>query len=572
MTNFGKLRLRSMPDKSRFGLNSWFINQEECYTEEELQFRDRVLVLRKHSKIDKELLQTDSTWFMDKDQAMETINADSWVLQKAWRPKQRLSRDDFHIDLIQRQTFKWEGIDTLSRTIGDYLLLRNNQLEDTHLNQPMNYIFIDLSQLLKRLAANQEANFVIEQLQLIGSYLRDIETLLSRYNGSDRVFLESCRQEIEITIQEDIEQHVQTQQLKTRIQQINLNLHHIGELRHTVLHFALTAETANPHPYWEYYSHPGISHDITPQFPTFVAQNCQTQHQNLESCAGFQFVEGASIDAKEAYAKGLQDLQHLLHTQTLLQQLLAVFDKAGEIFTILQFREQMMHLLHSIEAFITHSQQHIASVLRANNEIYQQFIQDKQELSWWKSYLSTQPASIDAFINNQDNLARFPANLKSLQQANLELFHQLGATNAYLQQTTLTKQLALADDTREIVRELTRKMQNLLAPDSPKRLIKASEKLQLTRNKRSANPLVSPIMTNQLFWQTTPHKAPRLQVPKIAASANTSTGSNMPLLTIGMMTLIPLALILLFLLITYIYKKRKEDEQKLEPRDSLLPK
>ena len=185
-----RVTYRSMPHTNRFGLISQLWFDESCYTDAELQFRTRALSYRQNSGLAPELLETDNKWFdEDEDAALLDVNEQSWILNSAWRPKTSIARDHFHMPLSHNQAYIWGELGTLIRFIGDYLLLRNRDLPDAHLNQPMNFILLDVAKILKRLAVHPDGQHVIGQISLLRKYLRKIETHVSPTEGRDRLFV-----------------------------------------------------------------------------------------------------------------------------------------------------------------------------------------------------------------------------------------------------------------------------------------------------------------------------------------------------------------------------------------------
>lgn len=105
---------RSMPDQSRFGFFFGLFHDESCYTEEELQFRNTILGLRKASDLDPELLQTNNRWFDEDDTvALLNINQNAWVLPAESKPRTTISRDDFHMPMLHSQRIIWKPLSTL---------------------------------------------------------------------------------------------------------------------------------------------------------------------------------------------------------------------------------------------------------------------------------------------------------------------------------------------------------------------------------------------------------------------------------------------------------------------------
>lgn len=474
------IKYRPMPKKSRYGLLSWPLHNEISYTQDEMQFRAQVLIARSSSGIDAALLQTSNNWFADENElALININKDSWLLKDEYKPRFRLTQDDFHIKLINPRLLNWPGLSTMTRFIGDYLLLRNSRIGDDYLNQPMNYVLLDLVQILNRLAVIEDGEYVSQQLQFIRKYMRFLEIHLSPTSGSDRLFIADCRRSLEEKIQADIEHKLSSQQLKVRFEQVQQQLNRVAEMRHAVLHFALAGHAVNPHPYWEHFVEKEAALESNQDFPTLAAKACAVENvddltlyladnekeralpilllsgESLDECENFKFIDKLGKDVKTAYGKGISDLQEVLRFRGIIDQLLQLFDKAGEVFTLIQFREQMHQLLTGIEQFIQNSEQTILDIQEANANAYHQYIQEKQDLKWWDKWLSARHERINAFIGNQDNLSRFATSPAELHLAGKELLEQINGIIAHLnQQSGIKRELAMISSTREVVQRL----------------------------------------------------------------------------------------------------------------------
>ncbi|QRN04965.1 hypothetical protein GH742_14445 [Legionella sp. MW5194] len=502
-----QITYRAMPPQARFGFFTRPLHDESCYTQDELQLREAIVAARSQSGLDPDLLRTDMAWFSPDNQvALVNVNEGSWIFANEYRPRQGLSRDDFHIGLINRQ-LHWPALNTMTRYIGDYLLIRNNQLDDRHLNQPLNYVFLDAVQMLNRMAVIHDGRFVNKQLQLLNKYLRVVETHVSPTQGSDRLFLADCRYTLEHRIAKDIENRQQSHQLKLQFEQVRHQLNRVAELRHTVLHFALTDGTVNPHPYWEHFSDVPRGIEGKQEFPTLSAKHCAEKTSDalaqpgnpelsqlkltphtLDNCPALGLIDKTSTDIKAAYGQSISDLQEVLRFQHILDSLLQLFDQAGEVFTLIQFRRQMNNLLLGIEQFVQQSEQHIVSVVEANSRLYHQLIQDKQDLSWWQRMTSGKAEKIDRYINNQDNLARFPTSVSDLSAASKELLDGVHEVLTHLkQQGTETRQIAMVSSTRELVQHLMdsmhawvghqQEMNGLPVPDKPTPILDNQQQL-----------------------------------------------------------------------------------------------
>ncbi|KTD18699.1 Uncharacterised protein [Legionella lansingensis] len=494
---------RPMPSQSRFGLVFGVLHNEACYTPEELEYRARVLRARASSGLDSDLLQTSNSWFSsNQDAAFVNINEQSWFFSAEYQPREGITTEAFHIPLIESQRLHWPELGTMTRVIGDYLLLRNSNLAADHLNQPMNYVLLDVVQMLNRLSKIENPEHVANQLQLLHNYLRAVEIHTSPTIGSDRLFLADCRRTFE-RHQTKIENQIHSRQLKAQIHKVQQQLTQVAELRHTVLHFALIDQPVNAHPYWEHFASHQPQLNSKAEFPTLAAKNCATHHadevtkidekntehklvalelsaKTLDHCQDFKFVDNLPGTVKKAYSDSLVDLQEILRFQGILDQLQQLFDQAGEVFTIIQFREQMLGLLQNIEKFIQDSHQTIVQVLEANANIYHQSIQAKQDLQWWEKLLTDRQKKIDDFINNQDNLARFDVTLPDLHKASKDLFQQVNQAMNYLtQQAGEKKQLELISSTRGLVQQLMNSMHAWIGRQYELKGLSAPEKISL---------------------------------------------------------------------------------------------
>ncbi|KTC85030.1 hypothetical protein [Legionella brunensis] len=545
---YHRVHYRAMPSQSRFGVIFGVLHNEACYTDEELQFRTRVITARRNSGLDADLLQTSNTWFADnQDTALRNVNENSWFFNPEYLPRQEISTEDFHIGLIDNQRLQWSGLATMTRIIGDYLLLRNNNLAPNHLNQPMNYVLLDAVQMLRRLAMSNNPEYVTTQLELLHNYLRTIEIHTSPTIGSDRLFLSDCRRFIEDE-QAKITNQIHSRQLRTHVERVQQQLNQVAELRHTILHFALSAEPVNPHPYLDRFAANQGPFESNKEFPTLAARACATVRSDeltkieensssqrlaslelsattLANCQGFRFVPNLPEQAQIAYSSSLVELQEILRFQGIVEQLLQVFEQAGEVFTVIQFREQMTDLLKNIEQFIQHSQQNILMVLETNADIYHEAIQAKQDLHWWEKLLTNRQEQIDGFIKNQDNLARFDTTPNNLQLASKELLAQVNQITTQLNQhTSEDQQLELVSSTRGLIKQLMSSMHAWIGRQYELKGLpipeKQPEKLTLVASNKPHNAITAKAIPEKLCLNKVECEEPQERVQTSSASQN----------------------------------------------------
>lgn len=406
---------RAMPQQSRF----WIYSQS-CYTTEDLEFREWVIKARTNSGIHSDYLNNPSSWFSEDSQALINIYQNSWVFSAAFKPRQVLSSEDFYVQPIDALRLNWPLLHNLMQQTGDYLLLRNEHLSADNLNQPMNYVLLDIIHMLRGLSQNANMEQVQEQLKLITKYVRTIEKHVSPMVGSDRLFLANFRETIHGLIMPQINHRIESRILQNRLQDLSKIVHQISSERNRILHFALSAQSVNPHPY-EF----SLSQEKNlASYPTQAAKACLEQEPRLitakdsssspsssptlKECADFSLIT-PDDEINTHYQKAIEDLKELDNFQTLITQISSMLDQAGEIYTIQQFKQQMLGLFENINHFLVGSSQRIDLIINENTQAYHKAIQAQQDLPMWKKWFTTEELRIKTFIKNQDTLAQFPS-------------------------------------------------------------------------------------------------------------------------------------------------------------------
>ena len=346
---------RPIPHKNRFWLYS-----ENCYTEEDLALREWILKARANSGIDADYLTNPSSWFAEDQQALLNVYENAWFYSNAFKTRHVLSRDDFHVQPIDSQRLQWPGLYDLMQNVGDYLLIRNQDLPPEHLNQPMNYVFLDINFILKGLSQNPNIGQVKEQLEILTRYVRTIEKNISPTVGSDRLFMANFRRIIDDKITPKLTHLIDTQLLKERLGELSKSIKKASTERNRILHFALNINPVNPHPYD--FSTPALGDSTA--YPTQVAKNCGSSNQEistelssilrltveqLKACPNFNLI---SMDEEilTHYADAVSDLNELDRFQNVISQVMDLLNQAGEVYTVYQFKEQMLTLLNWKEA------------------------------------------------------------------------------------------------------------------------------------------------------------------------------------------------------------------------------
>lgn len=430
---------KPMPHNKRY-----WVYYENCYTEEELSLREWTLKIRQNSGIHPDLLNNPSSWFSEDSLALIDINEKAWILPNSYKTRHTLSRDDFHVQPIDSQRLQWPILYDLMQETGDYLILRNQNLPEAHLNQPMNFVLLDINLMLKSLSQNPNIKQVQEQLDIITKYLRTLEKNISPLVGSDRLFLANFRNTVDKDIHPQLIHQIESQLLKDRLQDMSKTIKKLSTDRNRILHFALNVNAVNPHPY-------DFSMELledTKAYPTQAAKQCgqntkdplvyslsalELSLEQLMDCPNFNLITSKK-DILVQYAQAITDLNELARFQSVISQILNLLGQAGELYTLHQFKKQMLKLLEQMNQFIDKSSEPLDAIIEANTQAYHQAIQEEQNLAQWKKWLTSDKIKLKNYIKNQDTLAQFPSSSSDLSKTNKEIKEHIHEVITHLSQ------------------------------------------------------------------------------------------------------------------------------------------
>ncbi|WP_454783211.1 hypothetical protein [Legionella sp. WA2022007384] len=585
------------PHHSRF-----WVHSESCYTEEELAQREWILKARANSGIHPDYLANPSSWFADDSQALINVYERSWFYSNAFKTRHALTRDDFHVQPIDSQRLQWSSLYQLMQKTGDYLLLRNQDLRLDHLNQPMNFFLLDLNHILKGISQNPNIKQTSEQLELVTRYVRTIEKNISPFVGSDRLFLANFRSTIDDEIHPQLAHRIESQLLRDRLGDLSKTIEQLSTERNRILHFALNANQVNPHPYTFAIDKPA---DLK-SYPTQAVKECgkssteivdgpistlQLTADQLKNCPDFQLVN-MQDNVLDNYAQAITDLNELDQFQKVITHTMDLLGQAGEVYTVLQFKEQLSLLLKQIDYFIDESSIHINEIIHANTNAYHKAIQEEQNLSLIKKWLTSEQSKLNTFIANQDTLAQFPSTTVDLSKTNQVLKQQVNYVIAHLNGPKLkdTDFATLAGQAQELNALMDSMHRWVSFQYSIKGLEppKEPEKLQLlpqssSQQKNHHQPKLSPSFFDSNKKQAIDYCSPNLsyeppicritpeQPPAIAACTdqdmsvcrvqNDSSRTDLSGMYIGLIIFVPLGMIALYLL--YLSLNKSEPKVKI---------
>lgn len=563
---------KPMPYQSRFWLYS-----EHCYSEDELHLREVILKARLQSGIDPDYLNNPGTWFVEDTIAFINVYDNAWFYSPAFKPHQLLSHDDLYIHPVDSQRLQWPGLYELMQRTGDYLLLRNQNLPDEHLNQPMNFFFLDLNNILKGLSQNTNIEQVKTQLELITRYIRNVEKNISPLVGSDRLFLANVRSIIDDEIHPQLSHMIESKLLRERLNELAKTIKKISFDRNRILHFALNTNQVNHHSYE--FSLGALKEKKS--FPTQAAKSCsQTSTvlvadlapvlhltaNELKTCPDFELIS-MDEDILNHYAKAISDLNELERFQMVINQIMDLLGQAGEVYTVQQFKEQMLILFEQINGFIEESSVPINAIIDANTQAYHKAIETEQNLSFWEKKLSNKQRRLQNFIKNQDilTLPEFPSNNVDLTKTNKLVKEYVNQVINHLNhpQTGASNFAAISGQVQQLDKlmgsmhqwiQIYHEIKGLPAPHPPQLLSFAIKAQDSTTNTSIQEPIHYPQIFNPpSATQPYPAFENSDQCPANLPGLNNSQNA---MIYLGLLSLIPLGVIIM--LFIYQWYKPKE--------------
>lgn len=411
-------------------------------------------------------------------------------------------------------------------------------------------------------------------MELVTHYLRSIEKNISPLIGSDRLFLANFREVIDEKINPQLTHKIESQLLKDRLGHLSKTISQLSTDRNRILHFALNTNPVNPHPYDFMID----KSDDAKAYPTQAAKACaqeqralivdplsalQLTRDQLKSCPNFNLIT-MEEEVLNHYARAVSDLNELARFQKVVGQIMDLLSQAGEVYTIHQFKNQMIELLKQIDHFIADSAQHIDAIVHANTQAYHLAIQTEQNLPIWKQWLSTEQAKLRIYIKNQDTLAQFPSSSSDLAKTNNALREHVSDVIIHLSQTNIkeTNFAAIADQAKELNAimwsmhhwiKIQYEIKGIPAPGAPEplQLIAAEEspKKPVIMETRTipSTPLICPVPGPSFFPQTAPLVTPVADHKECSNAINPAvSGTHYLYFGLGALSITALVLLLLW--------------------------
>ncbi len=466
-------------DEPRFSYWEYLINGiEYCYTVKEMNFREDILALRLSSGIPAEYLQNSYHWFSsDPDNAFVKINADSWVYRPSFRPRDRLSRDDFLWHSVDPKSLQCP-VNTIGKFIGDYLKIRNQRLSDEHINQPMNFVLLDVLNILSHMAKDSNQERVKSALHSLQTYLNRLKMKLSAIEGNDRHFINRlCEQKLSKLIMQ-LELSSDMWVFREKIESLEQSIDYIDLVAQTKMHFSLNSGQANAHVYLadeiekEEYS--------AAQFPSMALKKCIKEKQStssemvagssrqpqarkvdigiLEDCSELDLIDGLSDDEKQIYLSSHVKIARISEIKKVIKDLKSMLDTSGEVILVHHFSSPFLSFLQQLRSYLQDLQKEMKQldqIQGANFFKNSLQLQQFEQSNWFKQWVnSAKKLRLEQYNQNSKALEGSLFNLQNMDKLISEALETTGKIELALKDIGSRKMPAISEDFENLQQQL----------------------------------------------------------------------------------------------------------------------
>lgn len=470
-------------------------NFEACYTDELHELRHAILKHREAAHFESDLLISEDSWFnKDFETAFTDVNQKSYLLSSRYKPRQKLSLNDFRVKDYRFGIFKWRSLVNVEKDLGDFLLMRNHKIakhQPEHLNDPMNFFFYDIKRMTRALAHQQNTEIALQGINSLLNYINHVETELP-YDDQDRVFISQIRNSLTKQVKPQVLSRIENSNLRQHFESLMRKLESVIDTSNGITHFSFQDSEVNSHPLLD-------SEAIDPaeiaRFPTRALIECANKiavdeyalaqiskkHSSsileisdnpfyevsnneyqvkpnvdlLTHCQDVRLMTGLTEENKADYITAVSNINNLLGFHEVLKQVLNLFDEAGQFHLIQEFNSELTQLITALHIEIEQTQQNIDKIVQGNelikNEILKKNLEDGS-----LGILAKIASSIISFSKEKPNAEQFVKNqdVRHLIQSKDSLEHY-------------TKAL---DSTTKLIDMLGHSKQKYATPETQKRL------------------------------------------------------------------------------------------------------
>lgn len=544
-----RARFISAPYQRRYYF-SWLLGGEDGYTSEEMQQRSTIRELRLASPLLEEVQDSRFEWFREDKQALINIYEDSWFFRACFKPRETLKSDSFASHLLRHDVVSWPELGKFVLELGDYLIIRNQNLPPEHYNQPMNYVLMDIRSILERLASIKDEQRLLLGLKPLRAYIAGIERLISPASGGDHIFLTDLRSSL--YRQEKIfAARVSRQSIHRELEKIQHTIQNLAQQLHAMLHFSFARQLVNAHPHIEFLETDLLKENDLLLHPVSGAEKCIRDKVALQNCPFLRFPDKDKSLVVEAYQGSIGGLRALLDFSDLLEKALIMTTETGEVFSLFEMHQKCEPILRELGAIANTIVKDAYIVIEQSQEQYRLAVETMQASGRLSRWFGSAVPQAKAIIENQDVLALFKIDMDALSDSNEALQTALQRLHQHFTELNQERAQELVQQARTSVGDFFKSASNW------------QEKYHVLANAKAIAPTHPQLgLSSQSFLSSTAFPKPVSMPPKSSptSSANSLNYSYALAIPLGILTIV-LFLILVHRAYQYCSKNSKKEKR-----------
>jgi flagellar biosynthesis chaperone FliJ len=323
-------------------------------------------------------------------------------------------------------------------------------------------------------------------------------------------------------------------------------------------------------------------------YPTQAAKDCASKStdlttnpipslflssKQLKDCKDFKLIS-SSDKVLDHYGKAVSDLNELERFQKVIQEISDLLGQAGEVYTVYQFKSQMLTLLNEINLFIGDSAVHINEIIEENTQAYHKAIRDEQDLSLFKKWFSDEKEKLSTYIKNQDTLSQYPSTASDLSKTQGKLSARVNDVVNHLSNPRVLGSSfeTISGQTQELNKLIgsmhnwistQHELKGLPSPPPPAQILPPTTSSIQSGYTASVEPVHYPTLFSSPPTNTT------LTCPSENGICTDKTIDTTPALNsnmyLGLVALIPVGVLLFILVYKLTRRKEESEDQQIPP-------
>lgn len=421
-------------DENRFSFYD-ISADETCYNEALLNLRHDIIAARQSAALDILPMAKINRWFDSDNEALVNINQDSYIYSKMYKPTITID-SHFFLHKTSNNHHNLHKINQLEKEISNYLMRYNKKISKAHLNHPLNIFYIDLKHLLNHVQSQGDLKLALKTLPLLSRYTAQVEKSLGNEMAFEKVFMTEVSEAIQNTLIPEIEEIIETKNLKDNLITLSKEIQNVIEASETLLHHLFSTDDIDAHPLLR------LDEDISQESelkknPLHALKSCAEKSQSLTSqepntevdktpfdtlsakdiddCQMINLVTHLTEQEKEKYLSAIRALYRLTTSHRTLNNIIQMLDMAGEVSTTILLKTELESYLNEITTQLDTNKALIEETVKISRKLYKDGLINKGNENFIDKALNSLTSLFatdkkEHFMDNQETLSAIKHN------------------------------------------------------------------------------------------------------------------------------------------------------------------